>query len=972
MPTTPPPIPSTPPPVDAASDFPLSPAHTSAAIWDGVTRRAAEWLESNGLSARDAVLLLPFAQHLAPARRAWMKLSRWQPRIETTHSLASALGPSALPQADQLTGDAAIDALAARALLRGQSWAESLRAEDPRAHAAAVQRLVEAAHALARAAALRDPSRRAGFWEQGRQALAQQGGVGHLERALLAVALEWAASDGRAPATDALFQLRPSAWLHLQCGGPDPLADALLASAEAAGVPCLRLNADLALDAAFDADADADGDARGDGAGEAWTGRVEQAVCEDFEDLAQCSAASVLDHLAAGRAPVALIAQDRVLLRRVRALLERQGLGIQDETGWTLATTAPAAQLMAMLRATRRDATVDEWLAWLKTPLAASLRELGGGASLSALEAHCRRRGWSSPQAVRADRLPPGSARLWEGAREALAALQLRGAQTLADWIAALQQTLQRLGAVEQLQRQSAGGPQVLEALWLSKTPWPGSGHEAVLQAAQLTAAEFVDWVSQTLEAGEFKPPLEGGLQIMITPLARTMLRPFGAVVLPGADAATLGPVPPGPALIGEALARQLGLPTAEEKRQALAWQFAQLLRAPAVTLLRRGHLGSEPLAASPLLDRLELALRRGGRVLPHWRDPRLETALPASPSDRAQARTDGRLPAALSASAVESLRQCPYQFFARVVLGLREAGELEVQADKRDYGTWLHAVLHQFHTERVEQRDPELGDEARLQRAAQDQMRELGLAPAEFLPYSASFARFVPAYLGWLAQREGEGQRFERGEVDRRVMPWADVEPALAGLALLGRIDRVDGIDGGQLLVDYKTGSVKGLKDKVANPLEDTQLAVYAVLMGEGHAEAAGPHPSPLPQAGEGVHPEPFLTPLPRAAEGRRPAHFLLPLPLAGEGRGEGQRPVQDTGLLRAQYLALDDAKGIAEIEHEQVHDTAAVMLDGLRRDLLAIHRGDALPALGEGVACAYCEMRGLCRRDDWEGAAP
>ena len=85
-----------------------------------------------------------------------MKLSRWQPRIETTHSLASALGPSALPQAEQLTGDAAIDALAARALMRGQSWAEALRKEDPRAHDAAVQRLVEAAHALARAAGPRD------------------------------------------------------------------------------------------------------------------------------------------------------------------------------------------------------------------------------------------------------------------------------------------------------------------------------------------------------------------------------------------------------------------------------------------------------------------------------------------------------------------------------------------------------------------------------------------------------------------------------------------------------------------------------------------------------------------------------------------------------------------------------------------------------------------------------------------------
>ncbi|WP_431256618.1 RecB family exonuclease [Roseateles chitinivorans] len=457
----------------------------------------------------------------------------------------------------------------------------------------------------------------------------------------------------------------------------------------------------------------------------------------------------------------------------------------------------------------------------------------------------------------------------------------------------------------------------MLEALWLSKTPWPGSGHEAVLRGAQLTASEFVDWVSQTLEAGEYKPPLEGGLQIMITPLARTMLRPFGAIVLPGADAATLGPVPPGPVLIGDTFARELGLPTVEGKRQALAWQFAQLLRAPAVTLLRRGHLGSEPLAASPLVDRLDLALQAAGHVLPHWQDPRLEATVPTAHVDRAAAQAEGRLPSALSASAVESLRQCPYQFFARVLLGLREAGELEVQADKRDYGTWLHAVLHQFHTERVERRDPDLDDDARLQRAAQDQMRELGLAPAEFLPYSASFARFVPTYLGWLAEREAEGRRFERGEVDRRVQPWAEIEPALAQLALLGRIDRIDDAADGQLLVDYKTGSVKGLKDKVANPLEDTQLAVYAVLMGFG------------------------------------PSHDAH-------------------GKLRAQYLALDDSKGIAEIEHEDVEETATVMLDGLRQDLMAIHGGDPLPALGEGVACAYCEMRGLCRRDDWDGAAP
>ncbi|SEL89951.1 ATP-dependent helicase/nuclease subunit B [Roseateles sp. YR242] len=906
--------------------FPLDGAHANAVFWDRLAERAAAWLEAHGLASRDAVLLLPFAQHLAPARRAWMKLSRWQPRIETTHSLASALGPSALPQALQLTFDAAIDALAARQLLRSQTWAQALRQEDARAFEAAVQRLVEAAHALSRAAQTRSPAGRIAFWALVRQTLAAQSGTGQLERALLLVALEWAAADPRAPATDALFDLRPSAWLHLQAGGPDLLANALLDAAQAEGIPCLRLSADVLLD-----------DAYRHGVPPA---QVEQAPCDDFEDLAQCSAASVLDHLNAGRSPVALIAQDRVLLRRVRALLERQGLGIADETGWTLATTAPAAQLMAMLRATRRDATVDEWLAWLKTPLAAALRERAGSGALPALEARCRQRGWSAPAAVREDRLTPGSARLWAQAREAVAPLQASGSRTLEDWLKELGEVLKRLGADERLAEQPAGGPQLLDALWLKRSPWPGSAHEAVVKETVLSPMEFTAWISATLEAAQYVPPIQGELQVMITPLARAMLRPFGAVVLPGADAATLGPVPAGPNLISDTLARQFGLPTIEEKRDALARQFVQLLRAPAVTLLRCAHRGSEPLAASPLLDRLDLARQAAGLgPLPLWRDPRVEMQVPVQVRQRASAQAQGRLPRALSASAVESLRQCPYQFFSRVLLGLREVQELDQQADKRDYGTWLHAVLHQFHTERQAGQGGAMDDETRMRQAAQTQMHQQGLSPAEFLPFSASFARFVPVYLDWLREREAQGQLFSQGEVAREVRPWSGWDPTLASLALLGRIDRMDDAPGGRWLLDYKTGSVKGLKDKVADPLEDTQLAVYAVLMGAAQTPSAGEVED---DASGGV---------------------------AGGAVGVASgRPE----LLHAEYLALDDPKGIAAVAHPDVAESAIQLVQGLGEDLLKIHRGDALPALGEGVACEYCDMRGLCRRDDWEGAAP
>jgi ATP-dependent helicase/nuclease subunit B len=44
--------------------------------------------------------------------------------------------------------------------------------------------------------------------------------------------------------------------------------------------------------------------------------------------------------------------------------------------------------------------------------------------------------------------------------------------------------------------------------------------------------------------------------------------------------------------------------------------------------------------------------------------------------------------------------------------------------------------------------------------------------------------------------------------------------------------------------------------------------------------------------------------------------------------------------------------------------------LLDGLQADMQAIAQGAALPALGEGSACDFCQVRGLCRKDFWVSA--
>ena len=284
------------------------------------------------------------------------------------------------------------------------------------------------------------------------------------------------------------------------------------------------------------------------------------------------------------------------------------------------------------------------------------------------------------------------------------------------------------------------------------------------------------------------------------------------------------------------------------------------------------------------------------------WRDPRIDRALTPTPIHMSAPAAAALLPARLSASACEALRACPYRFFALNLLRLREDDELEREIEKRDYGTWLHAVLLDFHASRDAPAafDVEL---TRLTRLADARREADGMVEADFLPFAASFASFAPRYIEWLHRRDAAGARWQRGELAIATAP-----AELGGIELHGVIDRIDEVQGGLQLIDYKTGGVAGLKEKVREPLEDTQLAFYAALM-----------------------------------------------------------RTQTELSLTASYLAVDGTKGIAEVPHPDVEASAAALLEGLAHDLKRLRGGAGLPALGEGPTCEHCAARGVCRRDHW-----
>ena len=855
--------------------------------WAQIAAAAIDWADASNVPLRDAVFLVPQTALLKPAREAWGAASgRWMPRIETPASFARSVAPAIELSDFDIRFDAALDRLTAQRWMRSAPDFAALRRDDPLAFDDFTGLLQQAAVSLARAVAGVAPSARPAHWAACREALRATRRTNPMERRLGLMALEWAAAGSRHD-TDILFELKPAAWLAVRCGGGDPLIDGLLAHVEA-DAPTLCLDIDP-------------GDADPIGAAALHCSAL-IAVCSGFENEAQRAAAQVLADLRDLGGPVALVAEDRLLVRRVQALLARTGVPLRDETGWTLSTTRAGATVIQLLRAASASATSDDVLDAIKSWPLSGERRWG----LAALEAGLRRRPWASLAEVDLRRAGPAANALWAHSLGTLEPLRRPSSALASVWCNALREVL-RQTALDASLRADAAGQQVLAVLHLGATDEPLSDH------VDLTLSEYSRWIQMVLEEATFIAPATAAPQVIVTPAARLVMRPWAAIVWPGADEAHLGVTPPPHPLFSEADLTTLSLPTPAQRRDREGLILAHALSSAKVTFLHRTDDGRDPVARSSWLAQIDAArLRQRLAPLAAAPDERVQTRVDALPASRPLPIAAILLPERLSASACEDLRACPYRFFARHMLALRDVDELDGGIEKREFGLWLHATLHRFHRAREVDAGPD-HDAVRLADAASEAQHEMGLSDADLLPYTASFASFVPMYLAWQRLRDAAGVHWSDGE-----LRWGAEPPAWGGVLMHGIVDRIDR----ELqhspprwhLVDYKTGSSDALKKKLSNPLEDTQLAFYAALC---LAQPEGTDISP--------------------------------------------------GALVALYVALDNPKGIVEVTHPEVTTSAAALIEGIGGELSRLRAGAPLPALGEGEACTHCDARGLCRRDQW-----
>ncbi len=634
-----------------------------------------------------------------------------------------------------------------------------------------------------------------------------------------------------------------------------------------------------------------------------------------LEQEARAAEVQVRRWLLAGKKNIAIVAQDRLVARRARALLERADVLVADESGWKLSTLSVSTVLMRWLDALQSDFYHQDLLDLLKSPFIfadqpAYERKQAG----YQLEKLVRKHGVAShlqafldlAGGVGAPRAVPMLARLRQAA-EALG----KSSATLSGWLRALDESLSILGVVQGLAADAAGA-QLLQAL----QTWQ---QELAADNTRFTRTEWRHWLAQQLDAHTFRDATIDS-PVLLTHLAATRWRSFDAVLLLGADAAHLPSADNSSVWFNDAVREALGLPTREAH---LAQQRDDLLGLLAMndTVLAtwQASRNGEKNLLSPYLEMLcalhELAY--GDDLAERELGGLLDSAQVRVSEDRGQRTEDRReidlpllgkmpcpvvpqsmIPQRISASGYNSLVACPYQFYARHILRLNELDEVREGVEKRDYGEWVHDILHRFH-----QQFSILGEYPRtvLDEALQH-ISKLVFAPTVERDYLARawllrWQQAIPAYLDAQLKSEAEGWRYQSGEVPFE-LPLSDE------LVLRGRIDRVDARESEIKVLDYKLMDALRLRNKLKEPGEDVQLACYA------HVYEAD----------------------------------------------------------EAAFISIENDKVVAVAPPQDLPQLVQANIARLKEVFTQMRNGAALPAHGVDKACVYCEMRGLCRKSEWE----
>ncbi|MGV0963108.1 MAG: PD-(D/E)XK nuclease family protein [Polynucleobacter sp.] len=672
-----------------------------------------------------------------------------------------------------------------------------------------------------------------------------------------------------------------------------------------------------------------------------------------FEELAWATAKTIEQQLIDGKTNIALVAQDRLVARRARALLARLGpsLKIQDETGWKLSTTRAAAALnswLELLRAPSEGPSAADLLEFLQNPFLDLGKCLNPNSTRDAesfnglvaqlediLIASQAKSGWETFHMAIEGSVTHGSAAPNPLLLELLQSIRGR----LNRWRGIkincalayqyLMDDLIQMGMTQGLEKDSAG-KQLLELL-------ETFDFDVEHQQIAMRLNEWLSLLKTVIEESSYEEKgISATASLSILPLSSTRFREFESVVMVGCDEQQLPAFSEPPLFFSDALNRLLGGSSIEAQFIQQARDLSQLLISfPSVDLLWQSKSKSgEPLRSSAWIQRLQIDL-------PEWQAqnaanlfaPRSATAIPAQMAV-AQLDADLPMPVTMSPSAYKALRDCPYRYYVRSLLGLRKLKGFEEGFDASLAGQTLHKILRNFyHAMKSEAQksassitaDPELRRvwmQDQLTLMSEQVFKRLIEGDARVLGVLRDWQKQIPSFIQWQLDREAQGWQFYDAEVKVGFdLPFTDVDGNERHIRIEGYADRFDvSVHDPEAasVIDYKNQSLTKVEWRSEVVLDDPQLLIYARASNESKK---------IP--GRAVN----------AAEW---------IALKADVKKEGDGAERSVAITEMPELMQEFSEQITE-------------------DVQSLWSGKPLKAFAPDSVCQYCEARGICRKGMW-----
>lgn len=637
-----------------------------------------------------------------------------------------------------------------------------------------------------------------------------------------------------------------------------------------------------------------------------------------------------------GKNNIAIISEDRKLSRRLRALLERANIQLQDRAGWSLATTQAATIIERWLECVEQDFSAYPLLDVLKSPFIDNTRigvqdngdykhniyrfehDLIFHGNISSTIASYKKQ-----LKRRLKRLHHWPQNTYNELIEILDYLDKNAAALfalqdgnkkirLSVFLNTLLDSLEKLGILQNYQHDDAG-------LLLSKT-FDTLKQSLKYSDPTLSWQDCRVWLGMALEAQNFTPP-NNNSNVQLMTLEQASHQHFDCVIIAAVESQHF----PGSAktspFFNQAVRASLGLNAWETQREQRHEYFNRLLlSSPDLLLTACNEEKGEAKPVSPWLELLisfyQLAfdgslenkalhelVRSNSEVFTSD-----EKQLPSPSRPAASTLPDALIPQRVSASSYQRLINCPYQYFSADGLRLKALEEISDELKKSDYGERIHLILQVFHNGHDRYGDAfnaEINDDNR--RAAENYLATISekvfMADLDANVLHNSWLhrwkKHIPAYIDWQRQHQQDWRFYQSEQQLERELD--------ASLKIYGRLDRIDKNkeDNTHAIIDYKTGRTARQEDVDAG--ENVQLSTYALL---------------------------------------------------------------DDDASEVSYLSVDSS-------YQKVETKSFLTGGGLQKNceqnkqrLIELFRqikdGDELPAWGDDKVCSYCDFSGLCRKDE------